>query len=472
MPFNSFQYLVCFLPVVAAVYGLLRSRAPQPWSQAWLLLSSVTFYGYAKLTNLPLLLGSIVFNWALARTMMAEVDPSKRKTLLRVGLAANIAFLCTFKYVNFFLSTLSSLGGPRLSVPDWALPLGISFFTLTQVMYLVDTYQGLNDPNSLFDHATLVCLFPYITAGPLVRSRSVVPAFHKFMFSESRLDRACRGLYLFSIGLAKKVVFADSFASVADVGFGTMRDLSSLEAWVFSLAYTFQMYFDFSGYSDMALGSAWMLGIDIPQNFNAPYRSKSLSEFWQRWHISLSNFITNYLYTPILRGMGKATLRTSMVAVLLAMGIAGLWHGPAWTFIIWGLLHGTGLALNQFWKRRRLGMPDWLGWLLTFSFVNLTLIFFRAPTVVFALHMISAMVPQANLLGASALRSVLPLTPMVLLNPVAVGMVVAFLFKSSSELAKAFHPTRLTAASVAGLILLSLFFMNSSPAKQFLYWAF
>jgi D-alanyl-lipoteichoic acid acyltransferase DltB (MBOAT superfamily) len=473
MPFNSFVYLLAFLPVVAGVHGLLRSRASQPWSQAWLLLASLFFYAFGRPSNLPLLVASILFNWAIARAMMAEVDEIRRKRVLLAGLVANVSFLCVFKYVNFFLSTAAALGGPRWSLPDWELPLGISFFTLTQVMYLVDTYQGLNGVNSLFDHATLVSLFPYITAGPLVRSRAVVPAFHKLVFPEPRLDLACRGLYLFTLGLTKKVVFADSFANVADVGFGMMaRDFSSLEAWVFSLAYTFQMYFDFSGYSDMALGSAWMLGVDIPQNFNAPYRSRSLSEFWQRWHISLSNFITNYLYTPILRSMGKATLRTSMVATLLAMGIAGLWHGPAWTYVVWGLLHGTGLAINQFWKRRRWKMPNWLGWLLTFSFVNLTLIFFRSSTVGSAMHLISAMLPHANLFGVAALRNVLPLTPMVLVHPVVIGIGLAFFFKTSSELAKAFRPSPAMAGAVAALMLLSLFFMNSSPAKQFLYWAF
>jgi D-alanyl-lipoteichoic acid acyltransferase DltB (MBOAT superfamily) len=472
MLFNSFGYLLVFLPAVAAVYGLLRSRAGQRWSQAWLLLASLFFYGYARPQQLIPLLASTVFNWGMARAMMSQTGEGRRKAFLRIGLAANVIFLFGFKYANFFLGAASVFGGPQLRLPDWQLPLGISFFTLTQIMYLVDTYQGLNGANSLFDHATFVCLFPYVISGPLVRSRSVVKAFRTYAFQESRLELACRGLYLFALGLAKKVIFADSFAAVADAGFGSARDFSSLEAWVFSLAYTFQLYFDFSGYSDMALGSAWMLGIDIPQNFNAPYRSRSISEFWQRWHISLSNFITSYLYTPMLRTMGKATLRASAIATVAAMGIAGLWHGPAWTYVIFGLMHGSALALNQVWKKRRLRMPGWLGWLLTFVFVNVTFVFFRSPTVAAALHLIWSMLPRANLFGTMGLHGVLPLTPLTVVRPVAIGAVLAFAFKSAPELVKAFRPSLATAGAAAGLIGLALFFINSSPAKQFVYFAF
>jgi len=473
MLFNSFSFLLLFLPVVAVVHAVLARRAGARAAQAWLLGSSLFFYGQSKPSFLLLLLGSIVFNWAVARWMMAQSgEDGRRLLLLRAGITANIALLCSFKYVNFALINLAALGGPRLALPDWDFPLGISFFTLTQVMYLVDTYQGLNQPNSLFDHATLVSLFPYVSSGPLVRSRSIVAQFHAYSFAEGRLERACRGLYLFAFGLFKKVALADSFTAIADTGFGAAHNLSTLEAWIASLAYTFQIYFDFSGYSDMAVGAAWIMGIDIPQNFNAPFRAKSISEFWQRWHISLSSFITNYLFTPILRSMGKATLRTSALATLLAMGIAGLWHGPAWTFVLFGLLHGAGLAANQIWKKKKLKMPDWLGVLATFVFVNITFVFFRSPSIAAALEMLRHMLPQARLFGFRNLALELPLTPLTLLRPVAAGVVVAFAFQSSAELAANFRTTRWTAAAAAALLLASLLFINSTAAKQFVYFAF
>ena len=477
MLFNSFPFLFLFLPIVVIAYALMRRYLGQRVAQAFLLLSSFFFYGYAKPSYVPLLAGSILFNWAIASWMGSAQDQlregaSRRKTLLWVGLVANIALLCSFKYVNFFLQHLPFWNAHRFTLPNWEFPLGISFFTLTQIMYLVDTYQGLNPPNSLFDHATLVSFFPYVSSGPLVRSRAVVPQFKSSTMPVGRLELACRGLYLFSLGLAKKVVFADSFARVADAGFGRVQNFSTVEAWVFSLSYTFQIYFDFSGYSDMAVGCAWMLGIDIPQNFNAPYISKSISEFWKRWHISLSNFITDYLYTPILRSMGKATITTSVIAVLVAMSIAGLWHGPAWNFVIFGTLHGCALAANQIWRRRKMKMADWLGWLLTFVFVSISFVFFRSANVPAATHMLNAMLPHVNPLGTAALKGVLPITPYLVLRPITIGIVLAFFFKTSQQLAERFRPTPATAFATATLILLCMFFMNSTVAKEFVYFAF
>lgn len=477
MTFNSFAFLAVFLPVVAGGYALLRAYAGPRRAQGYLLLSSLFFYGYAKPSYVLLLLGSITFNWAIAAAMGPGADTipareASRKLKLRVGIISNILFLGCFKYINFFLLHFPSIHGVKLTLPDWSFPLGISFFTLTQIMYLVDTYQGLNAPNSFFDHASLVSLFPYVASGPLVRSRAIVPQFNDSVSSTDRMDLACRGLLLFALGLAKKVVLADSFALIADVGFGSPLNFSTLEAWIFSLSYTFQIYFDFSGYSDMAVGTAWMLGIDIPKNFNAPYISRSISEFWQRWHISLSNFITSYLFTQILLAIGEATLKTSVVAVLLAMAIAGLWHGPAWTFVLFGILHGMALAANQIWKKKKLKMPDWLGWFVTFVFVNITFVFFRSPTVPMALHLLRSMLPHADLLGTSALKGVLPITPILIVRPIVIGVVLAFYFRTSQDIAKHYTLNYRTIMATAALFAVSIFYMNSTVAKEFVYFAF
>jgi alginate O-acetyltransferase complex protein AlgI len=469
MALNSFLFLLVFLPAVFIVQVLVQKYGERRWPEIWLLVASLSFYSFAGFSQLPFLIGSIVFNWWIARMMVSGAGENRRKWALQIGLVGNTAFLCVIKYASFVLGSVASLHGPQIALPHWGLPLGISFFTLTQVMYLVDTYQELNEPNSLLDHATLVSFFPYITAGPLVRSRIIVPQFTKFQFEESRSERACRGLYLFSIGLAKKVVIADSFARIVDAGFASMRYSSTLEAWVYTLSFTFQIYFDFSGYSDMAQGTAWMLGIDIPQNFDAPYRSTSISEYWRRWHISLSDFITDYLYTPILRSMGKATLATSAVATVIAMGVAGLWHGPAWTFVVFGLLHGAALAINQIWRRRKLKMTAWLAWALTFAFVNIALCFFRSPSIPIALDLLKAMVPQRDLFGVDAIRGIFSWADAARM---AIGVVVAFAFQTSSEMAASFRPTRMAAGVTAALLVLSWFFMGSSPAKQFIYRGF
>jgi D-alanyl-lipoteichoic acid acyltransferase DltB (MBOAT superfamily) len=476
MLFNSFPFLFLFLPIAVIGYALVRQYLGLRVAQAFLLVSSLFFYAYVKPSYVLILAASILFNWAIglwigtAKTNTPE-EESRRKICLWVGITANLALLGSFKYANFFLLHIASITH-GFALPNWDFPLGISFFTLTQVMYLVDTYQGLNPPNSLFDHATFVSLFSYVESGPLVRSRAIVPQFKRYSMSLGRLELACRGLYLFAFGLVKKVILADSFAQIANAGFGSTQSFSTIEAWIFSLSYTFQIYFDFSGYSDMAVGCAWMLGIDIPQNFNAPYISKSISEFWKRWHISLSNFITDYLYTPILRSMGKATITTSVIAVLIAMAIAGLWHGPAWTFVIFGTLHGCALAINQVWRRRKMKVPPWLGWLLTFVFVDVSFVFFRSPNVPLALHMLNSMMPHADLFSTAALAGVIPMNVHLLLKPVAVGVVIAFFFKTSQQLAEKFRPSHVTALATAALLLVCMLFMNSTVAKEFVYFAF
>jgi alginate O-acetyltransferase complex protein AlgI len=471
MAFSSFGFLL-FLPVVALVHAGLRRFGGGRGAQAWLLVASLFFYALPRPSHLPLLLVSIFFNWAVTRRMAAEEDPGRRKSWLWVGLVANIALLASFKYVDFFVGQIGSVARVQVPLLHWDFPLGISFFTLTQVMYLVDCYQKLGEPISLFDHATVVSFFPYVSSGPIVRATEIADQFRSSRADGSRTEMASRGLFLFAQGFAKKVVFADTFGAIADAGFAGVAQLSCIEAWAFSLAYTLQIYFDFSGYSDMAVASAWMLGFDIPQNFKAPYIAKSISEFWQRWHISLSNFITSYLYMPIVRGMGKATVLTSAVATLLAMAIAGLWHGPGWTYVVFGLMHGVALAVNQAWKKSKRRLPDGLGWALTFLFVNAAFIVFRSPTLGAAGQMLKDLLPHGHVFGTELLSTVVPFTPSVLLRPVAIGAVLAFFFKSSWDLASEFKPGWRNSMGTAALFVASLLFLNSSVVKRFVYFAF
>jgi D-alanyl-lipoteichoic acid acyltransferase DltB (MBOAT superfamily) len=485
LPFSSAPYFLLFLPIVAATHALLRTYAEKRWSQCWLLGASLFFYAYAAASYLPIVLGSILFNWAIARVMTAQTDPQRRKLVLWLGLAVDILVLFLFKYVTLFLDTIAWFHGPRLSCPQWGFPLGVSFFTLNQIMYLVDAYprppsspaarkifQGLLKPNSLFDHLTFVTLFPYVVSGPLVRVRPLLPQLSEYKLPEPALGLACRGLFLFSLGLVKKVVFADSYAPIADAGFGVMRDYSMVEAWIYCLAALFHLYFDFSGYSDMALGSAWMLGIDIPPNFNSPLKARSIVEFWQRWHMSLSSFITDYLYTPMLRAMGPTRQSTSAIATVLAMVIAALWHGPAWTFVAWGLAHGSALVLRQIWTRQKRSMPDGPAWLLTFLFLTATIVFLRSSSLADATHMLSRLVPHAQPFSVSTLTGLVPMTPKIIFRPIVIGAAVALLFQSSTAAAKAFRPTLRTALATSALLLLALFYINSVPARTFVYFGF
>ncbi len=473
MPFNSFKYLLVFFPVVCLALELARRWIGPRAAQATLLLASLVFYGWSRPANLPLLLGSILVNWAFAQGMAKLPADASRRRVLVLGLTANIAFLGVFKYVNFFLRGLFALGVPRFAFPDWEFPLGISFFTLQQVMYLVDCYEGMVPASGLADHATFVGFYPYVISGPLARAKSMVGQFHRPALQGDRFDAIARGLYLVSIGLFKKVVFADSFGRVADLGFAAPNDSSTLEAWVCSVCYSLQLYFDFSGYSDMAIGSALVLGFEIPRNFNAPYRATTVTEFWQRWHISLSSFITTYLYTPILRSFRKATLATASVATLLSMTIAGLWHGPSWNFVVFGTMHGTALVINQYWKKKKMRkLPGPLAWALTFGFVNLAFIVFRAPDMATAAHLAALLVPRHGGLGTSVIVAARAIGVASLAPPLIGGVIAAFYGKSSDELAQAFRPSYLTALATALMILLSCLYMNSAIVKQFVYFNF
>jgi alginate O-acetyltransferase complex protein AlgI len=472
MPFSSFRYLV-FLPLVVAVQALVLRRGGARAGQALVLVASLVFYGWSQPSNLPILAGSILANWALARWMAATKDGGRKRRILVLGLALNIAVLCFFKYTTFFLGGLFSLGLPAFPLPTWGFPLGVSFFTLQQVMYLVDCYEGLVPPSGLFDHATFVALFAYVISGPLSRAKSMVRQLHApGATGDARHDQIARGLHLFSMGLFKKVVFADSFGRVADLGYASVGDCSTLEAWAFSLAYTFQIYFDFSGYSDMAMGSALAVGLEIPRNFNVPFRSRTVIEFWQRWHISLSAFITTYLYTPILRSFKKATPRTASVATLAAMTIAGLWHGPSWTFVVYGAMHGAALVVNQYWKKTKRKLPAPVAWALTFSFVNLAFIVFRAPDLATAAALARRLVAGHDVLGTSVLHSVHAIGVVTVVPPLVCGAVAAFFGRSADDLAREMRPSLATSLGSAAMLLASCLFMNSTISRGFVYFAF
>ena len=475
MIFNSFSFILLFLPIVFAACQLARRLPFGKAAQICILVASVLFYGWSKPAHLAYLFGSIVVNWQLAR-WIAAASPRERKRYLQLGLALNIGFLCTFKYVNFFIGNIPYFVQHHVMAPDLAFPLGISFFTLTQIMYLVDCYEELMPPSGLFDHATFVSFFPYVISGPISRAKRIV---HQFTVLNAAIgpsaDAIARGVYLFSMGLAKKVVLADSFSIAADYGFNNIANLSALEAWCFVSAYAFQLYFDFSGYSDMAIATALFFGIEIPRNFDAPLRAQSMTEFWKRWHISLTAFITTYIYTPILRSLTRVTLATSAVATLLAMTIAGLWHGPSWTFVIFGAIHGTGLAINQYWKKKKMpAVPDPVGWLLTFALIDIAFVFFRSPDLHTALLYLPRMFNWNHPVGYDNLRKMngAGLMAFVLLLSQVAGIVAALFGKSTDQLAREFHPTWFNYATTAACTLIAFLYLNSSVAKPFVYFAF
>ncbi len=464
MGFNSFAFIALFLPIVAFVYRLLMRGGRISWAKVFLLSASLFFYAESGLKNVPYLLVSLLFNHAAARLIRAADGPARRRWLI-LAVGANVAFLGSFKYVNFLL-------GGLLRLPSLAFPLGVSFFTIQQIMYLVDCYEEMSAPGSLLDYAVATTFFAYITAGPIARARDVIAQLQSPAPRDVAEDTA-RAIALFAIGLFKKVVFADAFSSLAGAGFSAPGAVTLIPAWISAFAFTLQIYFDFSGYSDMAVAAALLLGIRIPKNFDHPLRSLSIAEFWRRWHISLSNFITAYLYTPIVKSFGRVTIATSMGATMIAMTLAGLWHGPAGTFVVFGAMHGAALAANQYWKRKKFSVPNPLAWVLTMLWVTWAFVFFRSPDLGSAARMFAGM---ADLNGIGKITELLENPGTVRMAeialPVLAGSLAALLGATSTRIAEDYRLSPGLACAVAGMLVAAVLFMNSTESTGFVYAAF
>lgn len=455
MLFNSFEFIFLFLPCTAAGFYLLRRAGQASLALGWLTGCALLFYAWGNPHNLPVLLGSLLFNYAVARAMgdaaNAAIPAARRKQLLIAGIGANVALLAGFK-----------IGAP--------LPLGISFYTLMQVMYLVDCYEGMIAPSGLLDHALFTTFFPAMSMGPILRVKDTLAPLLAAPARGPDMDQLARAIMLFSIGLFKKLVLADSFARFADAGYASPATLSMLEGWGSALAYACQLYYDFSGYTDMAVASALVLGVRIPVNFNSPYQARSIVDFWKRWHISLTNFITTYIYTPMVRSFRQLTFPKAMWATLLSMLIAGVWHGSSWNFVIFGALHGIGLIVNHCRKRAKAKkLPDLLAWIATFAYVNLALIFFRAPTLTDALYLLRSL-GNLHAIGSTATWSQTILGyPAELLLAMLLGTAMLFMKKNSNQIVKEFQPSWKNLSWVSASAVISVIYLNSTIARGFLY---
>ena len=378
MLFNSYIFVLLFLPMcVVGYFGLNRFRQ-YALSQVFLLGMSLWFYGFFNPSYLVIILASIVFNYAAAMLMERSRNPHIRKAELMAALVFNLGILFYFKYYDFFVQNINRLFSADFTLLHLVLPLGISFFTFQQISYIVDTYRGETIPCSFIQYASFVCFFPQLIAGPIVSHDELIPQSRDLSRKQLCWENLARGMYLFSLGLAKKVLIADTFGKVADFGFapGNIPGLSSLSAILVMLAYTVQVYFDFSGYSDMAIGLGKMLNIDLPVNFNSPYKALTITDFWDRWHMTLTRFFTKYVYIP-LGGNRRGTART-YGNILVVYLLSGFWHGAGWNFIVWGVLHGLFTILTRHKKAFFERLHPVLSWGVLFVFLNVTWVFFRA----------------------------------------------------------------------------------------------
>lgn len=404
MLFNSIPFLFVFLPVLLLIFYWLGRTHP-PMAAAWLLAGSLFFYGWWNTAYLGLLLTSIIFNYCVGfgLTRIKNTTSNKRNHLLAFGVIIDLVLLGYYKYANFFIETYNTATDSAYTLSGIILPLGISFFTFTQIAFLVDAARGEVKDFNLIRYGLFVTYFPHLIAGPILHHKEMMPQFSQASSYRPSAEFLTVGLTIFALGLFKKVVLADGIAPYASSLFSAAEQgqLPGLfQAWGGALAYTLQLYFDFSGYSDMAIGLSYMIGIRLPLNFNSPYKAANITDFWRRWHMTLSRFLRDYLYIP-LGGNRHGTSR-KYINLFATMLLGGLWHGAGWNFVIWGGLHGVYLIIHQGWQTLRLRLGHDLnrssqlghlsGVMLTFLVVVIGWVFFRAQTTMGALHILQGMV--------------------------------------------------------------------------------
>jgi len=488
MLFNSVEFIFIFLPIIVISFFLANARGHFLVGKAILLFGSLFFYSWWNPIYLPLITGSILFNFFIVFNISKRVLKSPApaaKWLLWLGLTANLSLLGFFKYTDFMIGNVNLLVGSEISQLNIVLPLAISFFTFQQIAYLVDSYRGQCREYNLFDYGVFVTFFPQLIAGPIVHHQEMMPQFSKVSLRKFNHANFAAGVFVFSLGLFKKLIIADGLSSWANNGYSAIAPLNFAEAWLTSLSYTFQLYFDFSGYSDMAIGLGLMFNIVLPMNFNSPYKAISIRAFWARWNMTLSRFLKDYLYIPLggnRRGPGR-----TYINMILTMVLGGLWHGAAWTFVFWGLLHGMAIAVNRAWSAFGLRMRPWIGWVITFNFVNVAWVFFRAPDGSSAISVLKGMVGLNGVvlpMSAEPIMSALNLDFVTYKNDymmsgsadhrafvtLLVALIVVIFFKNSGEKLAAFKTTWLSLLGTAFLFFVSV--LSISTASEFLYFNF
>lgn len=485
MLFNSFEYIFFFLPITFIIYFyLLRLKLPTA-SKGFLVFASLFFYSWWNVVYLPIILSSMLFNYLVGNTLNANFKHYKfsKKSLLSFGIAANLALLGYFKYSDFFLQNTNTLFGVNLPLLHLALPLAISFFTFQQIAYLVDSYKNETKEYDFLNYALFVTFFPQLIAGPIVHHKEMMPQFASKWNWSKKYKNIALGIFIFSIGLFKKVVIADSFSIWVANGFEKAEYLNMIEAWATSLSYTFQLYFDFSGYTDMAIGSALLFNIRLPINFNSPYKAVNIQDFWRRWHITLSRFLKDYIYIPL--GGNRNSRINTYINLLITFILGGLWHGAGWTFVFWGLLHGMALVIHRIWLEIGFKLPKAVGWFLTFNFINIAWVFFRSNSWEDAIKVLHGMffgefvLPQKYidrffLYHFDFIHS----SETWLANIFADKYLLLYLFlaaiilslRNSTQLAQTFKPNLVSLFFTLSLIIISL--LNLRGIHEFLYFNF
>ncbi len=470
MSFNSYGFILLFLPLTFICYYTVSHFSKNHLSKWLLLLASLVFYAYYDLSCLGILLAVSLVNYGIA----VLLQKSPKKSTLICGTLLNIVILAFFKYFSILADSLTAILHKGLDL-KLLFPLGISFITFQQIAYLTDIYRKEVPVYNFADHMLFAVYFPKMAQGPIVYHNEFFPQLQALPTRPNN-EAIAKGLYSFTIGLSKKVLLAELLGKIVDFGHGSITTLTSLEAILVILSYTFQLYFDFSGYCDMAIGISQLFGIELPQNFNSPYKALSIDDFWKRWHITLTRFLTKYIYIP-LGGNRKGVLRTYL-NIFIVFLVSGIWHGVGFPFLVWGMLHGLAQMLSRCFKSTYSRFPKLLKWCLTFLFLNITWVYFRSSTISDAHALLSQVFSGGFSVNAELAESLMQATfisipaqffpiSYVLIGFMLFCLVTVILPKNSSAMIKSFKPNFLTLIFTFLLLLCSI--LTLSGVGGFLY---
>lgn len=464
MLFNSLEFIFAFLPITLLVYFSLTRYGYYEASKVWLLVSSLFFYGWWNPKYLILIAISMLINFTLAKLVATTDQRVVKKTLFISGLIFNLGLLGYYKYADFFIENFNYVTGTDYNLLNIILPLGISFFTFQQIAYLVDSYKNQVTEFNFVHYGVFVSFFPQLIAGPIVHHKDIMPQLLDQRLAHPNAWNIAKGIFIFQMGLAKKIIIADTFGKIANAGYANFELLDLPQSWITAFAYTVQLYFDFSGYSDMAIGLGLLFNIQIPNNFFSPHKSESIQQFYRRWHITLSSFLRDYLYIPL--GGNKSSEWRTHINLFITFLLGGLWHGANWTFVIWGALNGIALIIHRLYQKTKIGMPYIMAVAITFLFVMLVRVFFRADSFSVAFEVLRTMLglrqPDGNFVLIGSIYDA----------PYWIAGVILLFMPNSTQIAEKFNTNMRFALMTIALVLLNLTFMNSAVKQDFLYFDF
>lgn len=491
MLFNSYIFIFAFLPITLLGYFGLHKLNKHKFAKIYLCAMSLVFYGYFNVSYLGIIVSSIIVNF-IGSTLLSKTNKKSNRTFLFITLLLiNIGILVYYKYFDFIILNINYLCSASFDALNILLPLGISFFSFQQLSYIIDSYKNKESIKYKFlDYALFVTFFPQLIAGPIVLHDEIIPQFEDEENRKINAKNIAQGMLAFTFGLAKKVLIADIFGLAVNIGFEDINSLNTVTAIITMLSYTIQIYFDFSGYCDMATGIALMFNIKLPMNFNSPYKAITIVDFWKRWHMTLTRFFTQYIYIP-LGGSRKGTIRTYL-NILVIFFISGIWHGANYTFIIWGLMHGIGNVITRIFSKKIEKQNPVLNWIITFIFINLTWVMFRANSIGDAILFYKKLLSFDFTGGVTLLNNIVKQFDIVELNVIfsvfqkvsyyikgyhiEIQMFITFaLFailgmKNTNERIESFRPTKTMVIIVTLLFVLSI--MSLSQVSTFLYFNF